>query len=133
VKSKKAVQGGKGEKKWRNQETSRTTCPTSHGADYGKVMANVAKLIELKKTTGSCLPRICLKAILFAWNDNDADMQQFRSDAQSMGLSPHGIDPSADSYVWSNDATVTFASDRIFPGAADGCSSHLASAGELQQ
>lgn len=89
------------------------------GADYERVISNLRRLVEMKESMGSQLPRISLKAILFNWNDNDGDMEILRSDAMSLGLRAD-LSADADNYYWVlNSADPDISSARFKAGSAE--------------
>ena len=59
---------------------------SNQNADYGRVIGNVARLVEQKNRSGNGLPRIILKAILFNWNDTDELMQRLKADGERIGV-----------------------------------------------
>jgi hypothetical protein len=89
------------------------------GANYDTVLANLRRLVELKASSGSLLPRISFKAILFNWNDDQETMERFRSDARSLGLRAD-LAADADNYYWVlNAANPDISSARFTPGSAE--------------
>lgn len=70
------------------------------GADYPQVINNIKRLIELRTKYQSTLPKISLRAILFAWNDSDEIMEWFRRDAQDLGLQATWGNVNTDNYHW---------------------------------
>jgi len=89
-----------------------------YGADYEKVLANLHRLVEMKRRAGSELPRISLKAILFNWNDDESTMERLRCDARSLGLQAD-LAADADNYYWVlNAADPDISSARFQPGSA---------------
>lgn len=66
------------------------------GADYEKVLENIKQLKELRDSSGSEVPKINMRAILFDWNDTDELMDKFRDDARKIGLTKPTLD-------WIND------------------------------
>ena len=89
------------------------------GADYDKVMENLRRLVEMRRSLGSLLPRISLKAILFHWNDDESTMERFRADAGSLGLRAD-LSADADNYYWVlNTAFPEQSSLRFTPDSAE--------------
>ena len=92
---------------------------SKYGADYDGVLSNLRRLIEIRRDSGSHLPHISLKAILFNWNDNEPDMERFRSDARSLGLLA-GQSQDTDNYYWAmNDGDPLLSSCRFRPGSVE--------------
>lgn len=70
------------------------------GADYPRVLANVERLLAMRREAGKEFPKVSLRAILFDWNDTDEVMDRFRTDAARMGLKPEGGNINLDNYHW---------------------------------
>lgn len=74
-----------------------------YGADYEKVLGNVARLIKMRDDAGPAYPTIGLRAILFKWNDSDKCLEWFRRDAATLGLEAHWGHHSTNNYHWIHD------------------------------
>lgn len=70
------------------------------GANYEQVLSNIETLLKLRKRSRSQLPKISLRAILFAWNDTDEIMEQFRQAAKKLGLNATWGNLDTDNYHW---------------------------------
>ena len=84
---------------------------SQYGADYDRVLANVARLVKLRDSKGSNFPLVELRATLFEWNDSDELMDRLRADARAVGAS----------LAWTVDwagSTAPRASKRFLPGSA---------------
>jgi MoaA/NifB/PqqE/SkfB family radical SAM enzyme len=99
-------------------------------ADYEKVINNIQNLIKMRNESGSEFPKVALKAVLFNWNDSDELMDQFRYDAQKLGLKPSNGSLVEDTYYWVLDVTKVLASKRFTEGSED--LRNLISNGEFQ-
>lgn len=91
----------------------------NYGADYKRVIANIEELLNLRKLYASQLPKISLRAILFAWNDSDDVMDQLRGDAQRLGLQTTWGNLDTDNYHWILDegkGGLDRSSKRFTPG-----------------
>lgn len=91
---------------------------SSYGADYDKVLNNVGGLLQLRKDLNSQVPKVSLRAILFHWNDNDEDMNRFREDAKTLGLSATWGHYDTDNYHWILDSGSQLASKKYISGSA---------------
>ena len=92
---------------------------SSHGADYDTVLNNVRQLLRLRKACNSPVPKVSLRAILFHWNDNDADMNRLRDDAKSLGISATWGHYDTDNYHWMLDSGNQLASRKFIGGSAE--------------
>lgn len=70
------------------------------GANYEQVLSNIETLLDLRQKYQSQLPKVSLRAILFAWNDTNETMEQFRQDAKNLGLSATWGNLDTDNYHW---------------------------------
>ncbi|WP_188397695.1 SPASM domain-containing protein [Sporomusa sp. GT1] len=90
------------------------------GADYLRVLNNVADLIKLRIARRSQLPKISLRAILFNWNDSEEIMDVFRQDAKKLGLEATWGNVNTDNYHWILDGDRERrerSSSRFMPGS----------------
>jgi len=92
---------------------------SSHGADYDTVLNNVRRLLQLRRICNSPVPKVSLRAILFHWNDNDEDMNRFRDDARSLGLSATWGHYDTDNYHWMLDSGNQLASRKYIGGSVE--------------
>ncbi|NCC60631.1 MAG: radical SAM protein [Verrucomicrobiae bacterium] len=76
---------------------------SKYGANYEKVLSNVARLIKIRDDAKSCYPTIGLRAILFNWNDSDECLEWLRRDAAKLGLEAHWGHSSTNNYHWIHD------------------------------
>jgi Alpha-2,8-polysialyltransferase (POLYST) len=95
---------------------------SKYGAEYDRVLANVKRLMEMRKIMGSEYPKISLRVILFDWNDTDVEMDRFRDDAKKLGLTATGGNPDSDNYHWILDGGSgggPISSKRFVPGSPE--------------
>jgi MoaA/NifB/PqqE/SkfB family radical SAM enzyme len=89
-----------------------------HG-DYDKVLSNVKRLLEIRRTKKAEYPKVILRAVLFNWNDSDELMERFRADARALGL---GTSYHGDRYEWRLDyegVDHPRSSKRFYSGSED--------------
>ncbi len=73
-----------------------------------KIKANIENLVRLKRQAGEKLPWVCLKALLFNWNDSEEEMEDFLRFGRGLGV---------DFVGWAlNSSDPAFSSVRVAPG-----------------
>jgi MoaA/NifB/PqqE/SkfB family radical SAM enzyme len=78
------------------------------GPNIEVIRLNVEHLVRLKRSRNKKLPWIFLKAILFSWNDSEAEMEGFLKFGRELGVDFTG---------WGlNNSDPTFSSRRVAPG-----------------
>ncbi len=80
------------------------------GPDIRRIEANIENLVRLKQLAGKKLPWICLKALLFNWNDSEEEMRDFLHFGRALGV---------DFVCWAlNSSDPSLSSQRVAPGTA---------------
>lgn len=79
------------------------------GPDISRILENIRHLVEKKKSAGAILPWVCIKSILFDWNDSPEYMQAFQQLGDNLGV---------DFVCWDlNSSDPSRSSRRVFPGS----------------